>query len=334
MMSGSKPSLARIERVRVATAAAQPDDGQDVAAGLRAVPKTLPPKYFYDDAGARLFERITELPEYYPTRTEHAILAAAAPEIAGLCAPADLVELGSGSARKTRLLIEALLAAAADAPLRYVPIDVSEAALRESIDRLAAAYPRLDLAGVLGNYEDGLRALPPAQAPRRLLAFLGSTIGNLDEDETAAFFAHAAAALAPGDFFLLGFDLVKPAPILHAAYNDAAGVTAAFNLNMLRHLNRRFAGNFDLRRFRHEAFFDSEKRRIEMHLVSECAQTVTLERLNLSIEIAAGETIRSEISRKFRVADMEAALARHRFRPLRRWSDPHNWFAVTLAQRT
>jgi dimethylhistidine N-methyltransferase len=314
--------------------AARADDGADVVAGLRSSPKTLPPKYFYDDEGARLFERITALPEYYPTRTEHAILVAAAPQIAALCAPADLVELGSGSARKTRLLIEALLERTPTAKLQYVPIDVSGAALRESIARLAAAYPRLELAGVLAEYGPGLRALPPRGAPRRLLAFLGSTIGNLDEGETDAFLGQIAAALAPGEFFLLGYDLVKATAILDAAYNDAAGVTAAFNLNMLRHLNRRFAGNFDLRRFRHRAFFDGATSRIEMHLVSDATQMITLERLGLALEIGAGESIRTEISRKFQPAAMAATLERHGLKPVGRWTDERDWFAITLAQRT
>lgn len=309
-------------------------DGADVVRGLGARPKTLPPKYFYDAQGSRLFERITALPEYYLTRTEQLILSDCARDLAQRMGPADLVELGSGSARKTRTIIDALLEAApAKSPLLYVPIDVSEAALEESASALVAAYSRLSVSGLVSTYEGGLAALPPRLSPRRLMLFLGSTIGNLDDAESAAFFAAVAAALAPGDALLLGFDLVKTPGIIEAAYNDAQGVTAAFNLNMLRHLNRRFDGDFDLARFRHRAFFNAEASRIEMHLASADGQTVRLRKLGLTARFEAGETIRTEISRKFRAAAMAEAVSRHGFTLEQRWSDSQEWFALALFRK-
>jgi dimethylhistidine N-methyltransferase len=306
-------------------------EGTDVVRGLGARPKTLPPKYFYDAQGSRLFDRITALPEYYLTRTEQRILSDSARDLARRMGPADLIELGSGSAKKTRTIIGALLEEIpAKTPLLYVPIDVSDAALEESAASLVAAYPRLTVTGVVGTYEAGLAALPPRLAPRRLMLFLGSTIGNLDAAESAEFFAFVARALEPGDALLLGFDLVKTAGIIEAAYNDAQGVTAAFNLNMLRHLNRRFDGDFDLARFQHRAFFNAEASRIEMHLVSAGAQAVRLRKLGLTARFEAGETIRTEISRKFRFADMAETVSRHGFALEARWSDSQEWFGLAL----
>jgi len=320
--------------IRALDAGEHEPDGADVLRGLGARPKTLPPKYFYDAQGSRLFDRITALPEYYLTRTEQLILADCARRLAALVGPADLVELGSGSARKTRIVIDAFLEQAAlKAPLLYVPIDVSEAALEESAAGLVSAYPRLAVSGLVATYEAGLAALPPRLAPRRLMLFLGSTIGNLDAAESAEFFAGVAKALEPGDALLLGFDLAKTPGIIEAAYNDAQNVTAAFNLNMLRHLNRRFDGDFDLARFQHRAFFNAAASRIEMHLVSAGAQQVRLRKLGLAARFEAGETIRTEISRKFRFADMAAAVAGHGFALAERWSDSQEWFALALFRK-
>src|SRR5687767_4481191 len=245
--------------IRALALGAREPDGADVVRGLGARPRTLPPKYFYDAQGSRLFDRITTLPEYYLTRTEQLILSDCARRLGTLMGAADLIELGAGSARKTRLVIGALLEQTAlKAPMLYVPIDVSEAALEEGAAGLVAAFPRLSVSGLVATYEAGLAELPPRVAPRRLMMFLGSTIGNLDGAETAEFFAAVARALEPGDALLLGFDLAKTPGIIEAAYNDAQGVTAAFNLNMLRHLNRRFDGDFDLGRFQHRAFFNTE----------------------------------------------------------------------------
>jgi L-histidine N-alpha-methyltransferase len=307
-------------------------DGADVARGLAARPKTLPPKYFYDAQGSRLFDRITALPEYYLTRTEQRILADCARKLAARVGAADLVELGAGSARKTRTVVEALTGRGAR-PLLYVPIDVSAAALEEGARALVAAHPRVEVSGLVATYEAALAALPARRAPRRLAMFLGSTIGNLDPDETDAFLAMLANALGPGDALLLGFDLVKTPGIIEAAYNDAQGVTAAFNLNMLRHLNRRFDGDFDLGRFAHRAFFDPVASQIEMHLVSAAAQQVQLRRLGVSARFAAGESVRTEISRKFRFADLAGAVEAHGFALEERWSDDAEWFALALFRR-
>lgn len=307
-------------------------DGADAALGLLQRQKTLPPKYFYDAQGSRLFDRITALPEYYLTRTEQRILADCVRALAARVGPADLVELGSGSARKTRLVVEALIERGG-APLLYVPIDVSAAALEEGAEALVAAFPRVEVNGLVATYEAALAELPPRRAPRRLMMFLGSTIGNLDPGETADFLAGVSRALAPGDALLLGFDLVKTPGIIDAAYNDALGVTAAFNLNMLRHLNRRFDGDFDLARFAHRAFFNADAAQIEMHLVSAGAQQVRLRRLGVTARFEAGETIRTEISRKFRFPELAAAVEAQGFKLEERWSDSLEWFAVALFRR-
>ena len=307
-------------------------DGADVALGLQKQQKTLPPKYFYDAQGSRLFDRITALPEYYLTRTEQRILADCVRALAARVGPADLVELGSGSARKTRLVVEALVERGGP-PLLYVPIDVSAAALEEGAEALVAAFPRVEVSGLVATYEAALAELPPRRAPRRLMMFLGSTIGNLDPGETAEFLAGVAKALAPGDALLLGFDLVKTLGIIEAAYNDAQGVTAAFNLNMLRHLNRRFDGDFDLARFAHRAFFNAESSQIEMHLVSAETQHVRLRRLGVTARFEAGETIRTEISRKFRFPELAATVETHGFKLEERWCDSFEWFAVALFRR-
>ncbi len=310
-----------------------PAEGADVAAGLLASPKTLPSRYFYDDRGSALFERICELPEYYPTRTERAILEAAAGEIAARTGPADLVELGSGSSAKTRLLIEAYRAAGAR--LRYAPIDVSRGILESSAAALARAVDGIEVRPILATYEAGLAALDRVlgRAGRpRLALFLGSTIGNLDPEATARFLAEVRARLRPGDFFLIGLDLRKERAVVEAAYNDAAGVTAAFNRNILDHLNRRFDGDFRPERFRHRAFYEPRRHQIEMHLVSGTAQEVRLRALDLTVRFAAGESVRTEISRKFDVAEFSRELARHGFGPAGAWTDPKAWFCVLLAR--
>jgi dimethylhistidine N-methyltransferase len=310
-------------------------DGADVVRGLLGHPKTLPPKYFYDAQGSRLFDRITALPEYYLTRTEQRILVDCARALAARLGPVDLVELGCGSARKTRIVVDALQQEIGGASsLLYVPIDVSPAALEEGAEGLAAVFARLQVAGLVGTYEAALAQLPARAAPRRLMMFLGSTIGNMGPAEAGEFFAMLARALAPDDALLLGFDLVKTPGIIEAAYNDTQGITAAFNLNMLRHLNRRFDGDFDLSRFIHCAFFDAAALQIEMHLASPEPQTVRLRRLGVTARLAAGETIRTEISRKFRLPEMVAAVEAHGFALEERWTDSAQWFAVALFRKT
>lgn len=316
------------------TPAHQSDDGDDIVRGLSDAPKWLPCRYFYDARGSQLFDAICDLPEYYPTRTEEGILAAHAADVVRHTGPVDIVELGSGSARKTRLLLNAYFAAEfaqpGAAPLHYVPIDISEDALRASARALLDNYRRLRISGVSGTYEQGLGALPAPLARRRMAVFLGSSLGNYDRAARAALFAQIAEALAPGDFLLLGTDRHKDKAVLEPAYNDAQGVTAAFNLNMLRHLNRRWGGNFVLDQFAHRAFYDEAQRRIEMHLVSRRAQTVALKALDLAVDFQSGESLRTEISCKFELAALLNECRPHGFAPIASWSDPRRWFTVSL----
>jgi len=307
-------------------------DGSDVVRGLTAHPKVLPPKYFYDDPGSQLFERITDQPEYYPTRTEASILRQSAAEVAALTGRCDLVELGSGSSRKTRVLLQAYADAVAqgDVAVRYLPVDVSGAILVESAQALVDRWPSMPVYGLIGTYEQAFDALPARELPARVIAFLGSTIGNLAPGEAEAFLARAASAMRPGEYFLIGFDLQKDPAVIEAAYNDAAGVTAAFNLNMLHHLNRRFDGDFEPDMFSHRAFYNRELHRIEMHLVSGEEQDVRLEALDLSVRFAAGESVRTEISRKFSIDGMSATFDELGFDRVQAWTDENDWFALCL----
>jgi L-histidine N-alpha-methyltransferase len=302
---------------------------RNVRRGLTAKPKVLPPKYFYDARGSRLFEKITRLPEYYQTRAERGILERCAPSIVAEAKPQVLVEFGSGSASKTRVLLDAMRAAGV---LRgYGPVDVSEDASRRAADSLLRDYPELRVEGVIGDFEHP-RDLP-FPGTRRLLAFLGSTIGNLEEPEAVSFLSSVAAEMTPADGFLIGFDLVKDRETLELAYNDAAGVTADFNLNILRVLNRELGAEFDLRAFRHRAFYDRQKARIEMHLESARHQTVRIGDLNLDVRFEKGETVRTELSHKYTRESAATLLAGGGLR-LRRWeTDEQGLFAVGLAFR-
>ncbi|OLP16879.1 dimethylhistidine N-methyltransferase [Leptolyngbya sp. 'hensonii'] len=307
-----------------------PDSGQDAVVGLSRSPKSLPPHYFYDDRGSQLFEQICELPEYYLTRTETRILQTYAQEIAGLTGPCELVELGSGSATKTRILLDAC--AVLGYPLRYLPIDVSGGILESSAYQLLNDYPTLQVHGLVSTYELGLQQLGPSPLDTRMICFLGSTLGNLTPEECHLFFSQIRAALQPGEYFLLGVDLQKPKALLEAAYNDSQGVTAAFNLNMLSHLNWRFRGNFDLEQFEHVAFYNEQQHQIEIYLRSLRSQTVTLQSLDLTVTFAAGETILSEISRKFDLTAISQELATLDLVPVHTWTDPQNWFGLVLCQ--
>ncbi len=299
----------------------------DVRAGLTASPKFLPPKWFYDERGSELFEKITLLPEYYPTRAERSILAAAAPGIAAATGAAVLVELGSGSSEKTRLLLDALRGAGT---LRsYVPVDVSEAALIEAARRVQAGYPGLGVRAVVSDFEEHL-GLPDVAGPR-LVAFLGSTIGNLMPAQRAAFLARLREGLCSGDALLLGTDLVKDPAVLLAAYDDAAGVTAAFDKNVLSVLNTELGADFDAELFDHLAVWDPVNEWIEMRLRSAEDQTVHLPGIGLIVEFAAGEQWRTEVSAKFRRAGVEAELAAAGF-GLRSWQTDHeDRFALSLS---
>lgn len=305
-------------------------EGKDVIQGLSQTPKTLPCRYFYDDLGSALFEQICDLPEYYLTRTEQALLEWCASEIAQLTGCCELVELGSGSSRKTRLLLDAY--SQLNYPLRYCPIDVSVGILKTSAIDLLQQYPKLQIGGMAGTYEQALSQLPMAESIPQMLIFLGSTLGNLDEQECRQFLAQIKQALQPRDYFLMGVDLQKSPDILEAAYNDTQGVTAAFNLNILRHLNHKFQGNFALDRFVHRAVYNPIAHQIEMHLHSLHNQVVTLESLNVQVPLHAGESIRTEISRKFHLPSLLSVLEAQGLRSQRIWTDPQDWFALILCQ--
>ncbi len=306
--------------------------GCDVVSGLTQTPKSLPPKYFYDDRGSNLFELICKLPEYYVTRTEAAILEECAGAIANLTGPCEIVELGSGSSTKTRILLDAY--SQREYPLHYLPIDISPTILESSAFQLLAEYPSLQIHGLVSTYELALAKIAPSPLPTRMICFLGSTLGNLSPEECDVFFSQIVGALQPGEYFLLGIDLDKSKEILEPAYDDNQGVTAAFNLNMLRHLNRKYEGNFDLTQFEHWAFYNQAECQIEMHLKSKKAQTVNLRALNLTVELAVGETIRSEISRKFKLPNMQEQLASRGLVPVQVWTDPNQWFGLILCQRS
>ncbi len=307
-------------------------DGQDIIWGLSQTPKSLPPRYFYDQRGSELFEQICELPEYYPTRTEAKILRQYAQEITQVTGACELVELGSGSSSKTRLLLDAYQALGHE--FKYVPIDVSGEMLVESAQQLQQDYPKLDVQGLVGTYEQALDNLTPTTLPSRMIFFLGSSLGNFTQQKCDRFFSQVKAALDVGEYFLLGIDLQKPKHLLEAAYNDSQGVTAEFNLNMLEHLNQRFAGNFDSELFEHWAFYNEQLNQIEMHLRSSVDQTVALAALKLQVEFAAGETIRTEISRKFDLAIMQKELQAQGLNSLAVWTDPKQWFGLFLTQKS
>ena len=298
----------------------------DARAGLTASPKVLPPKWFYDEEGCRLFDEITRLPEYYPTRTERVILARHAGDIAARSSADTLVELGSGTSEKTRLLLDAL---AADGSLRrFVPFDVNEPTLRNAAAAIELEYPGVDVHAVVGDFERHLDRLPVGGT--RLVAFLGSTIGNLDPDGRARFYRNIAAGLAPDDALLLGTDLVKDTQRLEAAYDDDAGVTAAFNRNVLSVLNRELAADFTPERFAHVARWNPAEEWIEMRLRSEATQTVRVSKLELEVEFADGEEMRTEISAKFRRERVEAELAAAGLALAAWWTDPGGDFALSL----
>jgi L-histidine N-alpha-methyltransferase len=303
----------------------------DVHAGLTATPKSLPPKYFYDARGSDLFNEITRLPEYYPTRAETEILERHASDIAKLTRCESLVELGSGTSAKTRLLLSALIN---EGSLReFVPFDVDPAVLSQASSALGLEYPALAVSPVVGDFEVHLDALP-RDAGRRVIAFLGSTIGNLEPQERAVFLRSVAAVLRPGDAFLLGTDLVKNAERLLRAYDDAAGVTAEFNRNVLVVINRELGADFDVDSFEHIARWDTEQEWIEMRLRSSRAQRVTITDLGLTVEFAEGEQMRTEISAKFRSDGVARELAAAGMVSERFWTDAAGDFALTLARLT
>ncbi|GLY22098.1 L-histidine N(alpha)-methyltransferase [Micromonospora sp. NBRC 101691] len=298
----------------------------DVRAGLTADPKWLPPKWFYDARGSELFEEITRLPEYYPTRAERAALGRHASRIAAVTGAKTLIELGSGSSEKTRLLLDALSGQGTLGT--FVPLDVSVSALRQSTAAIAADYPHLRVRGIVGDFTRHLDRLPAGG--RRLVAFLGGTIGNLLPAERATFLAATRAALETGDWLLLGTDLVKDPAIIVPAYDDAAGVTAEFNRNVLRVINRELGADFVPDDFRHVAVWDAEREWIEMRLRAQRPMRVRV--LDLTVDFAEGEELRTEVSAKFRPEGVATELAAAGFTAEELWTDPDGLFGLTLAR--
>ncbi|MFF7728929.1 L-histidine N(alpha)-methyltransferase [Streptomyces sp. NPDC008001] len=299
----------------------------DVATGLTRTPKELPPKWFYDARGSELFDEITRLPEYYPTRAEREILIARADEIATATRARTLVELGSGSSEKTRHLLGALTSR--NSLDHYVPVDVSESALTGAAEGLLADHPRLTVHALVADFQYGLR-LPATPGPR-LVAFLGGTIGNLRPRERSAFFTAVRAGLAPGDALLLGTDLVKDERTLVRAYDDAAGVTAAFNKNVLTVINRELGADFDPDAFDHVAVWDAEEEWIEMRLRARGALVTKIPALDLAVHFTPGEELRTEISAKFREPRVRAELAAAGLGMTHWWTDEEGRFALSLS---
>ena len=321
------PSSVEIE---VHSGSGQADrDLAELREGLLATPRRISSRFFYDDRGSELFERITELPEYYQTRTEAALLAAVADRIVAASGAEELVEIGSGAATKTRILLDAM--ARAGTLKLYVPVDVAEGTVRRVAEELTAEYPGLTVHGVVGDFMTQLDRLP--DGCRRLVIFLGGTIGNLLPDQARDFLLQLRRETSPGDYFLLGVDLIKPVERVEAAYNDAAGVTAEFNVNILRAVNRLTGGDFDPTAFRHRAFYDRENCWIEMRLVSERPQKVHLPALGLELDLAEGEEIHTEISAKYDRPRAETLLRATGFIPVEWYTDPEELFGLALARR-
>jgi len=301
--------------------------GRDVIAGLRARPKWLWAKYFYDDRGSELFEQITALPEYYPTRTELGILEHRAAEIARFIPPgAALIEFGSGSTVKARIVLRAAPVAA------YVPVDISAGFLNSEAAQLRRDLPHVRVLPVAADFTKPFE-LPQSVRSRPHVGFFpGSTIGNFEPSQAAEFLRHAGRLLGPGAHFIVGIDLVKDERVLEAAYDDAAGVTAAFNLNLLRRINRELGADFDVGRFRHKALYNGAQRRIEMHLESQADQNVLV--CDRVIAFAAGETIHTESSYKYTVESFQALAATAGWSPAAVWTDPKGYFSLhALAKR-
>ncbi len=301
----------------------------DVRAGLSATPKHLEPKWFYDEQGSKLFELITALPEYYPTRTEKAILAAHADDIAAATGMTTLIELGSGSSEKTRLLLDAGLRSGT--LTTYVPQDVSVTALQGAVDELSAEYPGLEIAGIVSDFNDTTASIPIH--PNRTVAFLGGTLGNLVPTQRTGFLSGIAAALRPDEHLLIGVGLVIDPAVLVPAYDDAQGVTAEFNVNVLSVLNGRLRADFDPAGFEHVAVWDAENEWIEMRLRALRAMDVRITDLDMDVSFAEGEEMRTEISAKFHRAGITDELATAGFGVEQIWTDSDERFAVVLATK-
>ncbi len=302
---------------------------RDVRDGLAQTPKSLPPKWFYDSVGSDLFDQITRLPEYYPTRTEAQILRTRSAEIALASGADTLVELGSGTSEKTRMLLDALRDSGS--LRRFVPFDVDAGVLNAAGAAIQREYPGIEIDAVCGDFEEHLDEIP--RAGRRLVAFLGSTIGNLTPGPRAAFLSALSATLQPGDSLLLGTDLVKDVGRLVRAYDDSAGVTAKFNRNVLAVVNRELGADFDLDAFEHVARWNAGEERIEMWLRATSAQRIHIAALDLAVEFAADEEMLTEVSCKFRPGGVEAELAAAGLRRTHWWTDPAGDFGLSLSTK-
>src|ERR1700753_77912 len=304
----------------------------EVFTGLTGDPKTLSPWLFYDEAGSRLFEEMTELPEYYVTRTERQILAEHADEIISAAAGGrdlSMIELGAGTATKTGLLLNA--AVRLQGSVTYYPIDVSQTALDEARSRLEAELAEATVEPIVADYTEGMRQNSAGQSGRRLVLYIGSSIGNFSPEDAVEVLRGVRAQLSPDDCLLLGTDMVKDAQMLHEAYDDAAGVTARFNMNVLTRINRELEGKSDLRLFRHQARWNAQQSRVEMHLESLRAQKIAIRALDLEVRFLPGETIHTENSYKFTDKSVLELLTRAGFRLRQQWSDAEKWFTVYLA---
>ena len=301
----------------------------DVAAGLFSAQKQLPPKYFYDDRGSELFDRICDEPEYYPTRTEDALLKQSADHIIATVEPSRIIEFGSGMSRKIRHLFDAC--SKLECYPTYIPFDVCDDVMIKSGEQLAETYSWLNVAPLSGDYTAGLGNVP-ISAGRNLLMFLGGTIGNFPEEEAVTFLSELRDLMGSDDQLLIGADRVKQPDVLHAAYNDVAGVTAEFNLNLLDVLNRELGATFDRSNFEHYAFYDPRKNQIEMHLVCMHDQKVWFEKLQRTLEFKEGEAMRTEISRKFTRETLEQMLSSAGFKVVSHYEASAHPFSLVLAR--
>lgn len=319
----------RLNIITLEPHAASATFADDVRTGLGAKPKSLPPKYFYDELGSKLFEAICLLPEYYPTRAEREILDRYADDIAAsVPGPVELIELGSGNAQKTRLLIRALLDRQPE--LHFLPIDISDAALESSSQELLDSFPALHITGYASDYLGALDRLKTNRTTPRLVLFLGSNIGNLDAHEARELLRRLRATLATGDALLLGADLKKDRSVLEDAYDDPTGVTAAFNLNVLARINRELDANFDVRRFAHRAHYDEEAGCVRIHIVSLCQQTAYIRAIDTTVVFDEGETIHTENSHKYALEDLSRLANDMGFIRAETWFDDHRRFSSNL----
>ncbi len=308
-----------------------PSLAEDARTGLEERPRSLPPKYFYDERGSELFNRICETPEYYPTRTEAALLRRGSPEIIAQTRPGNIVELGSGNSQKTKNLLDAC--EQQQHACIYAPFDICEPALVQAGSRLQKKYPWLDVRPLLGDYHAGLSHLPRHRGVS-LYLFLGGTLGNFTRTEAAAFIGDLGERMAAGDYLLLGADRIKNPAVLNAAYNDEQGLTARFNLNVLQVLNRELSADFQADNFAHEAAYNEELNRIEMYLSSRVRQEVVIDQLGLRLRLERNEKILTELSYKFHYDELETMLAAPGLDVVRHFEPDNRYFSLVLARKT